>query len=87
VARARDQEHQIASLVFRLNVKGFLRVNLLTRLAIIELVIELIGRLPRRSIIAGSWMRRGVNLGSTGRGRGRGRGRRQLKTLVMRQND
>jgi hypothetical protein len=68
------------------NAKGSLRVDLSTQLAIVELIIELIGRPPRRSTIVGSWMRsRGVNLGLTGRGRGRGR--RQLKTLVMRQND
>jgi len=42
------------------------------RLVIVELVVELIGRPPRRFIIAGSWMRsRGVDLGSSGRGRGR----------------
>jgi len=57
----------------------------LTRLAIIEPVIELIGQLPRRSIIAGSWMRsKGVNLGPTGRrlGRGRGHGRRRKAEVV-----
>ena len=45
-----------------------------TRLAIIEPVVELIDRPPRRSTIAGPWMRsRGVDLGPTGRGRARGR--------------
>ena len=63
-------------IVFRSNAEGSLRVDLSTRLAIVELVVELIGRPPRRSTIAGSWMRsRGVNLGRTGRSPGRGRGR------------
>ena len=68
------QEHQSASPVFRSNAKGSLRVDLSTRLAIIEPVVELIGRLPRRSTIAGSWMRSSVNLGPTRRERGRRRG-------------
>ena len=42
------------SIVFRSNAEGSLRVDLLMRLAIVELVIELIGRPPRRSTIAGS---------------------------------
>jgi len=38
------------------------------RLAIAEPVIGLIGRPPRRSTIAGPWMRsRGIDLGPTGR--------------------
>ena len=62
--------------IFRLNAEDSLREDLSTRLAIIELVVELIARPPRRSIIAGSWMQsRGVNLGSTGRRRRRGCGR------------
>ena len=57
-----------------------LQIDLLTRLAIIKLVIKLISQLPRGSIIVGSWMQsRGVNLGPTrrrhGRGHGCGRGR------------
>jgi hypothetical protein len=61
-----------ATSVFRSNAGGSLRVDLSTRLAIIELVVELIGRPLRRSIIAGSWMQSGgVNLDSTGRRCGR----------------
>jgi len=66
--------HKIKNIKVRAhNAEGSPRVDLSTRLAIIGLVVELIDRPPRRSIIAGSWMRsRGVNLGLTGRGRGRG---------------
>jgi hypothetical protein len=71
--------------VFRSNAKGSLRVDLSTRLAIVEPVIELIGRPPRRSIIAGSWMRGGgINLDPTGRrhgarGAGAGAGAKQRR--------
>ena len=58
--------------VFRSNAEGSLWGNLSMRLTIIELVVKLIGRPPRRSKIAGSWLRsKGVDLGPTGRGRGR----------------
>ena len=78
-AVARNPASKCEPIVFRSNAEGSLRVDLSTRLAIVELVVELIGRRPRRSTIAGSWMRsRDVNLGPTGRGR---------KTLVMRQNN
>jgi hypothetical protein len=43
-------------LVFRLNTKGSPQVNLSTRLAIAELVIESTSQLWQRSIITGSWM-------------------------------
>ena len=56
------------------SAKGSL-VDLSTRLAIVGLVVELIGRPPRRSTIVGSWMQsRGVGLGLTGPGPGPGRG-------------
>ena len=56
------------SIVLGSNAEGSLRVDLSTRLAILEPVIELIGRLPRCSTIVGSWVRgRGVDLGPTGR--------------------
>jgi hypothetical protein len=55
------------SIVFRLNAKGSLQIDLLTRLAILEPVIELISQLPRYSIIAGSWIQsRGIDLGPAG---------------------
>ena len=58
--------------VFRSNAEGALRVDLSTRFAIVEPVIGLIRRPPRRSTIAGPWMRsRSVNLGPTRRTRGR----------------
>jgi hypothetical protein len=48
-------ENQSVSLelVFRLNAKGSLQVDLLTQFVIVEPVIGLISRLPRRSIIVG----------------------------------
>jgi len=62
--------------VFHSNAECSLRVDLSTRLAIVEPVVELVGRPPRRSIIVGSWIQsRGVDLGLTGRRRRRGRGR------------
>ena len=64
------------SIVFHSNAEGSLLVDLSTRLAILEPVVELIGRLPRCSTIVGSWMRsRGVNLGPTGRPGARARAR------------
>ena len=72
------------SIVFRSNAEGSLRVDLLT--AILEPVIKSIGRLPRCSTIAGSWMRsRGVDLGPTGRagaGAGVGAGSRGGSTQI-----
>ena len=62
--------------VFRSNAEGSLQVDLSMRLAIVELVVGLIDRPPRRSTIAGPWMRsKGVDLGPTGRTRERTRGR------------
>ena len=56
------------SIVFHSNAEASLPVDLSTRLAILEPVVEFIGRLLRCSTIVGSWMRsRGVNLGPTGR--------------------
>ena len=76
------------SIVFRSNAEGSLRVDLLTRLAILEPVIKLIGRLPRCSTITGSWMRsRGVDLGPTGRagaGVGVGAGSRGSTQISLR---
>jgi hypothetical protein len=67
-------ENQSARLVFGSNAKGSLRVDLSTRFAIVEPVVGLIGRPPRRSTIVGPYMRsRGVNLGPTGRPWARGR--------------
>ena len=63
-----------------------LQIDLLTRLAIIKLVIKLISQLPRRFIIVGSWIQsRGVNLGPTRRRHGRehGRGGRPLETKFL----
>ena len=62
--------------VFHSNAEGSLQVNLSTRLAIVEPVVGLIDRPPRRSTITGPWMRsRGVDLGPTGRARAWARGR------------
>ena len=53
-----------------------LQIDLLTQLAIIKLVIELISQLPQGFIIVGSWIQsRGINLGPTRRRRGHGCGR------------
>jgi len=68
------RENQSASIVLRSNAEGSLRVDLSTRLAIVEPVAGLIGRLPRRSTIAGPWMRSSADLGPTGRARAWARG-------------
>ena len=56
------------SIVFHSNAEASLPVDLSTRLAILEPVVELISRLPQCSTITGSWMRsRGIDLSLTGR--------------------